>query len=71
MAGIKRTVRRAWGPEQLWNGNTESLQGVLALFADATRSHFIRRRRWPTELAQHSVVRLATTAEVAAFLSAC
>jgi adenylate kinase family enzyme len=70
---VRRTVRRAWRSEQLWNGNRESLAGALwgreSLFAWAFRGHFRRRREWPRELAPYPVVRLRTPADVEAFLA--
>ena len=70
---VRRTVRRAWRREQLWNGNRESLAGAVwgreSLFVWAFRSHFERRRDWPRELAAYPVVRLRTPADVEAFLA--
>ena len=68
-----RTVRRARGREQLWNGNRESLAGAVwgreSLFVWAFRMHFERRRDWPRALASYPVVRLRTPADVEAFLA--
>ena len=70
---IRRTVRRVGGRERLWNDNRESLSGVLwgreSLFAWAFRSHVRRRRQWPDALAQYTVVRLRTPADVEGFLA--
>jgi adenylate kinase family enzyme len=69
---VRRTARRYLGLETLWNGNRETLRGILwgkdALFAYAVRAHFRRRREWPRDLAGYRVVRLRTPGEVAAFL---
>jgi adenylate kinase family enzyme len=69
----RRTVRRWRGSETLWNGNRETLRDALwgheSLFAYALRTHFIRRRRWPRDLAGHPVVRLRTPAEVERWLA--
>ena len=69
---IRRTVRRMRGHEELWNGNRESLRDAIggrdALIPYAIRMHFSRRRRYPTELARFTVVRLRTQAEVDAFV---
>ena len=69
---IRRTVRRMRGQEELWNGNRESLRDAIggrdALIPYAIRTHFSRRRRYPEELAQFTVVRLRTQAEVDAFV---
>lgn len=69
-----RSYRRLRRREALWNGNRESLRGVLwgrdSLFAYALRSHFRRRRRWPELLAGRPVQRLRTSAEVADFIAA-
>lgn len=70
---IRRTTRRLRGREQLWNGNRESLLGVIwgreSLFGWALRSHFRRRRQWPQRLSGYPVVRLRTSADVEAFLA--
>jgi hypothetical protein len=69
---IRRTVRRMRGQEELWNGNRESLRDAIggrdALIPYAIRMHFSRRRRYPTELARFTVVRLRTQTAVDAFL---
>ena len=69
---LRRTTRRTVTREELWNGNRESLRDALggrdALIPYAIRMHFSRRRRYPTELAQFTVVRLRTQAEVDAFV---
>jgi adenylate kinase family enzyme len=70
---IRRTLRRIRGREQLWNDNRESLLtafwGRESLFVWAFRSHFRRRRDWPTALARYPVVRLRTPADVEDFLA--
>jgi adenylate kinase family enzyme len=69
---IRRTLRRIRGREQLWNDNRESLLSAIwgreSLFVWAFRSHFRRRRDWPTALASYPVVRLRTHADVEDFL---
>lgn len=71
---IRRTVRRLGGHEKLWNGNQESLKGAIggkeALLPYAIRVYFSRRRRYPTELASYTVVRLRSQAAVDAFVRA-
>ena len=70
---VRRTLRRVYRREQLWNGNRESLLtavwGRESLFVFALRSHFRRRREWPEALAPYRVVRLRTVADVDAFLA--
>ena len=70
---VRRTARRLWRRERLWNGNRESLAGAVwgreSLFVWAFRSHFGRRRESPRALAPYPVVRLRTTADVEAFLA--
>ncbi len=71
---VRRTWRRWIGRELLWNGNRESLRGAIwgrdSLFGYALRMHFQNRRELPRALARFNVIRLRTTAEVAAFLEA-
>ena len=70
---LRRTARRLVMREELWNGNRETLRGVLwdrnALIPFAWRSFVERRRRYPTELAPYPVVRLRTPREVRRFLA--
>jgi adenylate kinase family enzyme len=70
---LRRTARRVLTREKLWNGNRETLHGVLwardALIPIAWRSFAERRRRYPSELAPYPVVRLRTTRDVARFLA--
>jgi hypothetical protein len=70
---VRRTARRYFRLEELWNGNRETLRGAFwgrdSLFGYALRSHFRRRRTFPEELARYRVVRLRTPAEVEAFLA--
>jgi shikimate kinase len=70
---LRRTVRRLRGREEIWNGNRESLRGVVwgreALIPYALQMHFSRRRRYPVELAAFPVVRLRSQAEVDAFIA--
>jgi adenylate kinase family enzyme len=69
----RRTFRRLWHRELLWNGNRETFRGAFwgreSLFGFALRTHFDRRRRYQEELAAYSVVRLRTPAEVRRFLN--
>jgi adenylate kinase family enzyme len=69
---VRRSYRRLRGSEPLWNGNRETLRGLVggrdSLFGYALMTHFRRRRRWPELLAGKHVVRLRTEAEVATFL---
>jgi adenylate kinase family enzyme len=69
---IRRTWRRVRGREELWNGNRESLRGVVwgwdSLLVWAFRAQFRRRRSWPGELRAFRVVRLRTETEVERFL---
>ena len=71
---LRRTARRIGRRETLWNGNRESLRGVVfgreSLFVWAFRSHFRRRRRYPHELAGYNVVRLRSEAAVDRWLAA-
>jgi adenylate kinase family enzyme len=70
---VRRTWRRLHRREELWNGNREGFRTALwgreSLFAWAFRSHFRRRREWPTVLAGYRVVRLRSPAEVDAWLA--
>ena len=69
---IRRTVVRVVRREELWNGNRESLRGVVlgpgALLGYALRTAPRRRQRYPRELARFRVARLRSPAEVEAFL---
>jgi adenylate kinase family enzyme len=70
---VNRTLRRWIDQEELWNGNRESLRGVLwgreALFPWTIRCHFRHRREWPVLLRGHDVVRLRTTLDVETWAS--
>ena len=70
---VRRTARRYVRREELWNGNRETLRGALwgrdALIAFALRSHFRRRRHYPTQLAPYRVVRLRSPEEVERWLA--
>ena len=52
----RRTLRRITGRERLWNDNRETLRSALfekdGPFPYAFRSHFRRRKTWPTTLAR-------------------
>ena len=69
---LRRTGRRWLGRESLWNDNRETLRNAFwgreSLFVFALRAHFVRRRTWPTELADYPVVRLRTVEEVERWL---
>ncbi len=69
---VRRTVRRIALREELWNGNRESLRGVLlgpgSLLGYALRTAPRRLQRYPIELARFRVARLRSEAEVAAFV---
>jgi adenylate kinase family enzyme len=70
---VRRTARRWWRREELWNGNRESLRTTLlsrdSVIWYAVRNHRRRRRAWPTELARYQVVRLRSTEEVERWLA--
>ena len=61
---IRRTARRVVLREELWNGNRESLRGVVggrdSLIAFALRSERRRRQSYPGELARFRVARLCS-----------
>ena len=72
---VRRTLRRVVRREELWNGNRESLRGVLVgpgrcSSPYALRNERPRRQRYPRELARFRVARLRSQAEVDAFLRA-
>jgi shikimate kinase len=71
---VRRTAGRAIRREELWNGNRESLRGVLwgreSLFVYALAGHRRRRREWPAALQGYRVVRLRSKAEVQRWLAA-
>jgi adenylate kinase family enzyme len=71
---LRRTGRRLITRQELWNGNRESLRSILggrdSLFVHALRTHFERRRDWPTELQAFSVVRLRSTEQISRWLLA-
>jgi adenylate kinase family enzyme len=70
---LRRTARRWWRREELWNGNRESLRTTLfsgeSVIWYAVRNHRRRRRAWSTELARYPVVRLRSTEEVERWLA--
>jgi adenylate kinase family enzyme len=70
---LRRTARRWWRREELWNGNRESLRTTLfsgeSVIWYAVRNHRRRRRAWSTELARYPVVRLRSTEEVERWLT--
>lgn len=65
---LRRSVRRLWHREALWNGNRESFLdqfwGRESLFAWALRTHVLHRRSWPEKFAGARLVRLTSPAEV-------
>jgi adenylate kinase family enzyme len=69
---LRRTLRRAVRREEFLNGNRETLRSAFlsrdSLLLYALRSHFRRRRLYPTALAACSVVRLRSTREVDDFV---
>ena len=69
---VRRTLRRIRGDELLWNDNTESYRtafwGRESLIGFALRMHFSRRRRYPSQLAPYTVVRLRTPRQVREWL---
>jgi adenylate kinase family enzyme len=70
---VGRTLRRAITGEELWNGNRESLRGVLwgrdSLFGYALRTHRRRRAEWAGVLPRYPHIRLASPREVERFLA--
>jgi adenylate kinase family enzyme len=70
---VRRTARRWWHREELWNANRESLATTLftrdSVLWYALRNHRRRRRAWSTELARYPVVRLRSTEEVERWLA--
>ncbi|MGE5689948.1 MAG: AAA family ATPase [Pseudomonadota bacterium] len=69
---LRRTWRRLRTREELWNGNRETVRGVLlgrdALVWWALRNAPRRRRAYPVELAPYGLVRLRTRRAVERFL---
>jgi len=69
---VRRTVRRIRTREKLWNDNRERVRSAFwgrnSLFGFAVRSHFDRRRRYPSELAGYPVIRLRTQTEIDGFV---
>jgi len=69
---LRRTYRRWRRRESLWNDNRETLRNAFwgreSLVVFSLRSHFVRRRRWPDELAAYPVVRLRTVDDVQRWL---
>ncbi|MBL8684942.1 MAG: hypothetical protein JNK05_37545 [Myxococcales bacterium] len=70
---VRRTARRVVTREPLWNGNRETLRGVLlgadSVLVHALRTHRSRRAKWPAELARFPLVRLRTPREVEALVA--
>ena len=71
---VRRSVARWRSQRALWNGNRETLHGVIggpdSLFGFAISSHYRRRRSWPRLLRPYPLVRLRSAPEVARFLRA-
>ncbi len=73
----KRTLRRIFTREKLWNGNQEHVRGLLtrdSVFLWAIRTYRRRRRQYPILLTRPenshlTVVRLRSPREAAEFLS--
>ena len=69
----RRTAKRWYRREELWNGNRETLRGLFwggeGLFAWAVTSHFRHHRHWPLLLQGRPFVRLRTAREVDAWFS--
>lgn len=69
----RRSARRWLTGQELWNGNRETLSGLLwgtdALFAWAVRTHYFTRREWPRQLAGRPLVRLRAPSDVDAWLA--
>lgn len=72
---VRRTLRRWWLQEELWNGNRENLASALwgreALLPWTVSSHFRHRRAWPERFGGRSVARLRSPREVARWLERC
>jgi hypothetical protein len=70
---VRRSVRRWRGHQALWNGNRESLAGLIggrqSLFGHALGSHGRRRRALPQQLARYRVVRLRSPRDIGRWLS--
>src|SRR3989442_11502011 len=74
---VKRTLRRVFTRERLWNGNQEHIRGLFArdsVFLWAIRTYRRRRMQYPTLLSRPenshlTVVRLRTPGEATRFLS--
>jgi adenylate kinase family enzyme len=70
---LKRTFRRWWRQEQLWNGNREQLVSAFlgreALVPWTVSSHFRHRRAWPQRFHGRKVTRLHSPSEVALWLA--
>src|SRR2546426_8270982 len=73
----RRTLRRVFTREQLWNGNQEHTRGLFtrdSVFLWAIRTYRRRRRQYPILLSRQenshlTVVRLRSPREAAGFLS--
>jgi adenylate kinase family enzyme len=69
---LRRTFRRIVRREELWGGNRETLRNFFSrdsLLLFALRTHRLRQRLYPVQLARFNLVRLRSQAEVEEFLS--
>lgn len=69
---LRRTMRRIFRREVLWNGNRETFRGAFlgrdALIPYMLRNYRRRRRVYPERLSSHDHVRLRSQAEIDAFV---
>jgi adenylate kinase family enzyme len=70
---LRRTVRRAWRREELWNGNRESFRLAFlsreSILLWLLRTHWSNRREWAPLFSGREVARLHSPSEVREFLS--
>jgi hypothetical protein len=70
---VRRSARRLWFREELWNGNRESVRGVFfewdGVLPYALRSYAFRRGALARRIAPYPHVRLRSVREVEAFLA--
>jgi adenylate kinase family enzyme len=69
---LRRTLRRAWRREELWNGNRETFRISFlsreSILLWLLRTHRRHRREWPSRFADRELVRLRSRHEVREFL---